>query len=221
MLRPMGVRGYAVLAGLPATALYPELHVYSKASPPSQFFDPEGVAHFQFILYLKFILQPKTNTAMAGTFSQIYIQLVFAVKGRESLIKNSWEEDLFRYISGIVQKEEQKMLAINGMPDHIHLLIGMRPTCCLSDLVREVKKSSAIYIREKRLSPFRFQWQEGYGSFSYSHSHLNNVISYIQNQKEHHKKKTFREEYMGLLKKFEVQFKNEYLFEWIDEQVSV
>lgn len=153
---------------------------------------------------------------MAGTFSQIYIQIVFAVKGRESLIKQQWEEELYKYISGIVRNKEQKMLAINGMPDHIHFLIGMRPSCCLSDLVREIKKSSNEFINEKKFSKFNFQWQEGYGAFSYSHSALDNVIAYIQNQKEHHQKRTFKDEYKDFLIKFKIEHKDEYLFEWIE-----
>lgn len=153
---------------------------------------------------------------MAGTFSQIYIQLVFAVKGRESLIQPTWEEELFKYISGIVRNKEQKMLAINGMPDHIHLLIGMKPSCCLSDLVREIKKSSNEFINEKQFSPYRFQWQGGYGAFSYSHSALDNVIAYINNQKEHHIKKTFQDEYKDFLEKFKIEFKDEFLFEWME-----
>ena len=153
---------------------------------------------------------------MPGTFSQIFIQVVFAVKGRDSLIHSSWEEELYKYISGIVKNKEQKMLAINGMPDHIHFLIGMKPSCCLSDLVREVKKSSNDFIKEKKFSKHKFQWQEGYGAFSYSHSSLDNVIGYIMNQKEHHKKQTFKEEYLSYLKKFEIEFKDEYLFEWVE-----
>ena len=152
---------------------------------------------------------------MADTYTQIYIQVVFAVKGRNSLINHSWEEQLYKYITGIVQNKEQKMLAINGMPDHIHFLIGMKPTCCLSDLVREVKKSSNDFIKENKFCPLNFQWQSGFGAFSYSHSQLDNVIAYIMNQKEHHKKKTFKEEYLQLLTKFNIEFKNEYLFEWI------
>ena len=153
---------------------------------------------------------------MPGTFSQIYIQTVFAVKGRGSLIGTSWEEELFKYISAIVRNKEQKMLAINGMADHIHFLIGMKPSCCLSDLIREIKKSSNDFIKENKFIKHKFQWQEGYGAFSYSHSHLNSVIGYIQNQKQHHKVRTFKEEYMELLKKFEIEFKSEYLFEWIE-----
>lgn len=153
---------------------------------------------------------------MPGTFSQIYIQVVFAVKGRGSLIHSSWEEELYKYISGIVKNKDQKMLAINGMPDHIHFFIGMRPSCCLSDLVREIKKASNEFIKEKRFTKSKFQWQEGYGAFSYSHSALDNVIKYIRNQKEHHKKQTFKEEYIEFLDKFQIEFKNEYLFEWIE-----
>ena len=153
---------------------------------------------------------------MPGTFSQIYIQVVFAVKGRESLIQSSWEEKLYKYITGIVQNKEQKMLAINGMPDHIHFLIGMKPSCGLSDLVREIKKSSNEFIKEQKLCEHKFNWQEGYGAFSYSHSNLNNVIAYIMNQKEHHRKKTFKEEYVELLQKFEIEHKPEYLFDWIE-----
>ncbi len=153
---------------------------------------------------------------MPSTFSQIYIQIVFAVKGRDSLITQAWEEELYKYISGIVKNKEQKMLAINGMPDHIHILLGMKPSCCLSDLIREIKKSSNDFINQKNLSKHKFQWQEGYGAFSYSHSNLDNVIGYIQNQKEHHKKKTFKEEYIDFLTKFEIEFKNEYLFQWIE-----
>ncbi|MBS4039176.1 MAG: IS200/IS605 family transposase [Flavobacteriales bacterium] len=153
---------------------------------------------------------------MSSTFSQLYIQIVFAVKGRQSLIQPSWEEELYKYITGIVQNKGQKMLAINGIPDHIHLLIGMKPSCCLSDLVREIKKASNNYINEKRFCPYKFEWQEGYGAFSYSHSALYYVIGYIANQKEHHRTKTFREEYVDFLKKFEVEYKEEYLFDWIE-----
>lgn len=153
---------------------------------------------------------------MAGTISQIYIQVVFAVKNRDCLILSSWEEELYKYISGIIRNKEQKLLAINGMPDHIHFLIGMKPSCCLSDLVREIKKSSNEFINEKKFSKFKFQWQEGYGAFSYSHSALNNVILYINNQKQHHKTQTFREEYKDFLTKFQIEHKDEYLFEWIE-----
>lgn len=152
----------------------------------------------------------------SGTFSQIYIQIIFAVKGRHSLIHPLWEEELYKYITGIIQNKNQKVLAINGMPNHIHILIGLKPSCRLSDLVREVKKSSNKFIQEKRFVKSRFEWQEGYGAFSYSRSSLNNVIKYIDNQKEHHRKRTFKEEYIGFLRKFQIEFKKEYLFEWLE-----
>ncbi|MBK0381947.1 IS200/IS605 family transposase [Pedobacter sp. SD-b] len=152
----------------------------------------------------------------AGTFSQIYIQIVFAVKARNSLIKPDWEDELYKYITGIVQNKGQKLLAINGMPDHIHILIGMKPNCCLSDLVREIKKSSNEMIKQKKFVEGLFAWQEGYGAFSYSHSALDNVIKYIVNQKEHHKKKTFKREYKEFLEKFNVDYKEEFLFQWIE-----
>jgi len=153
---------------------------------------------------------------MSSTYSQIYIQIVFAVKGRQSLIQHSWEEELYKYITGIVQNKGQKMLAINGMPNHVHILISMKPSCNLSDLVREIKKASNSFINEKKFCQFKFEWQEGYGAFSYSHSALDKVINYIANKKEHHRKKSFQEEYVDFLKKFEVEYKEEYLFEWIE-----
>ncbi|MBT3385130.1 MAG: IS200/IS605 family transposase [Prolixibacteraceae bacterium] len=154
---------------------------------------------------------------MADTFTQIYIQVVFAVQNRNATIHKSWEEELYKYITGIVQNKGQKMLAINGTSNHIHFFIGIKPTCCLSDLVREVKKSSDAMVKEKRFTPFKFNWQKGFGAFSYSHSQLGNVIRYIENQKEHHKKKTFKEEYLDFLKAFEIEFKDEYLFQWLED----
>jgi len=151
---------------------------------------------------------------MPNTYSQIYIQIVFAVRGRNSLIRGEWEEELYKYITGIVQNKGQKMLAINGIPNHIHFLIGMKPSCCLSDLVREIKKSSNAFIREKRFTKFKFEWQEGFGAFSYSHSSLDNVIRYINSQKEHHRQKSFKEEYFETLRKFDVEFSEEYVFDW-------
>lgn len=153
---------------------------------------------------------------MAGTFSQIYIQLVFAVKGRDCLIHLSWEERLYQYITGIVRKKEQKLLAINGMPNHIHLFIGLKPSCCLSDLVREIKKSSNEFISENKFTRFKFSWQEGYGAFSYGHSQIDAVIKYIMRQKEHHQKQTFKDEYIKFLKKFEISHDEKYLFDWIE-----
>ncbi|MCZ4696176.1 IS200/IS605 family transposase [Ancylomarina euxinus] len=153
---------------------------------------------------------------MPGTFSQIYIQIVFAVKNRDGLISPKWEKELYKYITGIVQNKNQKMIAINGTQDHIHILIGMKPSCCLSDLVREIKKASNSFIKEQKFTSFKFEWQEGFGAFSYNQSALTNLIEYINNQKIHHKKKNFKEEYLGFLRKFDVEYKDEYLFDWID-----
>jgi REP element-mobilizing transposase RayT len=150
-----------------------------------------------------------------STYSKIYIQIVFAVKERNSLIKPEWEEHLFRYITGIIQNKEQKLLAINGMPDHVHLLLGMKPNCNLSELVREVKKSSNQFIRNEQYCN-NFYWQEGFGAFSYGHSQLDRVIGYIMNQKEHHKKTSFKDEYLNLLKKFEIDYEDQYMFKWIE-----
>ena len=152
---------------------------------------------------------------MAGTFSQMYIQVVFAVKHRQALIQSLWEERLYQYTTGIIRNKDQKLLAINGMPDHIHILIGMKPTCCLSDLVREVKKSTNEFINENRFTKSKFNWQSGFGAFSYGHSHLDNVIRYVMNQKEHHRKKTFKEEYITFLREFEIPHEEKYLFEWL------
>jgi putative transposase len=152
---------------------------------------------------------------MPGTFSQIYVQVVFAVKHRSSMIDSSFEEDLYKYITGIVRNKGEKLLAINGMPDHVHIFLGLKPSCRLSDLIREIKKSSNEFIKEKGYCSYRFNWQEGYGAFSYSHSQLDQVIKYIKNQKQHHKKKSFKEEYLELLKKFNVEYEDKYLFEWI------
>ena len=153
---------------------------------------------------------------MPGTFSQIYIQIVFAVKGRHSQIGEQWEEELYKYITGIVTNKGQKLLTINGMPDHIHILIGMKPSCCLSDLVREIKKASNEFVNKNGFSRSRFEWQEGYGAFSYSHSALDNVIHYIQNQKEHHKKRSFKDEYKEFLIQYKIEHKDAYLFDWIE-----
>ena len=153
---------------------------------------------------------------MPGTFSQIYIQYVFAVKGRENLIKPAFENELYKYISGIVTGKEQKSLAVNGMPDHIHVLVGLRPAMRISDLIRDIKNNSSNFINERGFLKTKFSWQDGYGAFSYSESGYGNVIEYIKNQKQHHQKKTFRQEYMGFLKKFNIHFEEKYLFEFYD-----
>lgn len=153
---------------------------------------------------------------MPGTFSQIYIQIVFAVKGRENLISNSWKDELHKYIAGIIKAKDQKPIIVNGMPDHIHAFVGLRPSMSISDLVRDIKNNSSNFINERKLVSGKFSWQEGYGAFSYAHSQIETVYNYILNQEEHHKTKNFREEYIGFLKKFEVAYDEKYLFEWIE-----
>jgi len=155
---------------------------------------------------------------MANTYSQIYIQVVFAIQNRDASIQPEWEEELYKYITGIIRNSGQKLLAINGTENHIHIFFGMKPTCCLSDLVREIKKASTKFINERNFNRFKFQWQVGFGAFSYGHSQLDHVIKYIDGQKEHHKKQTFREEYVAFLKLFKIDFKDDYLFEWNDDE---
>ena len=152
---------------------------------------------------------------MAGTFSQIYIQVIFAVKGRENLIGKQWKDELHKYIAGIIKGKEQKSIIVNGMPDHIHAFIGLRPSMAVSDLVRDVKNNSSNFVNEKKLVRGKFSWQDGYGAFSYAHSQIETVYNYILNQEEHHKKKTFYEEYIDFLKQFEIEYNEKYLFEWI------
>lgn len=153
---------------------------------------------------------------MPGTFSQIYIQIVFAVKGRQSLIQSSFEEELHKYISGIITAKEQKSLAVNGMPDHVHVLVGLKPSMRISDLVRDIKNNSTNFINDRGWLRNHFSWQEGYGAFSYSESQYGKVIDYIKNQKQHHQKTTFKQEYLSFLKKFNVPFEERYLFEFFD-----
>ena len=153
---------------------------------------------------------------MANTYTQIYIQIIFAVKGRQNLISNNIKEELYKYITGIVTNEEQKLIAINGMPDHIHILIGLKPNKSLSDLVRNIKANSSRFINEMQWINGKFEWQTGFGAFSCSHSQLTNVINYIQNQEHHHKKKTFKEEYLEFLKSFDIDFEENYIFKEIE-----
>jgi len=149
---------------------------------------------------------------MANTYTQLYIQFVFAVKNRQSLIRPEWEEELYKYMTGIIQNKSHKMIAINGMPDHLHLFIGFEPVDHMSELIKVVKGESSQWIREKGLVKGKFNWQSGYGAFSYSRSHIDRVYHYIKNQKEHHRKKTFREEYIALLEKFDVDYDERYIF---------
>ena len=154
---------------------------------------------------------------MSRTFSQIYIHVVFAVKGRQNLIGKSWKDEFNRYISGIITSKKQKTIIVNGMPDHIHAFIGLKPSMAISDLVRDIKNNSSNFINKNRFVMGKFEWQEGYGSFSYSHSQIEQVYNYILNQEQHHHKKTFKEEYIDFLNKFQVEFDEKYLFEWIEK----
>lgn len=149
---------------------------------------------------------------MADSFSKIQIHVVFAVKYRSALIDQTWEEELFQYITGIIKNKGHKLLAINGMPDHLHIFIGLRPVEALSDLVREIKKSSTKFINEKGIVQHKFQWQEGYGAFSYAECEVKTVVNYILNQKEHHAVKKFNQEYLEILQEFGIQYHQEYLF---------
>ena len=149
---------------------------------------------------------------MANTYTQIYIQFVFAVKYREGLIHASFKDELYKYTTGIVKNNNHKLIAIGGMPDHIHILIGLRPTQSISDLMQDIKGNSSKWINEKKFLKVKFEWQEGYGAFSYSKSQVNIVIDYIKNQEKHHKSKSFREEYVDFLKLFEIDFDEKYIF---------
>ena len=151
---------------------------------------------------------------MANTYTQCYFQLVFAVKNREAFIKKEWKDKLEMYITGIVQNHKHKMLAIYAMPDHIHIFIGYNVNHLITDLVEEIKTSSNAWIKEERLSKFRFEWQKGYGAFTYSRSAIDNVVKYILTQEEHHRNNPFKDEYLDILEKNGVEYKKEYLFDF-------
>jgi REP element-mobilizing transposase RayT len=153
---------------------------------------------------------------MPGTFSQIYIQVVFAVKGRENLISKHWKEEIHSYIAGIIKGKDQKPIIVNGTSDHIHAFIGLNPSMAISDIVRDIKNNSSNFINKQRFVAGKFSWQEGYGAFSYAHSQIQNVYQYILNQEDHHKKKTFREEYIDFLKQYEIKYNEKHLFDWIE-----
>ncbi len=158
---------------------------------------------------------------MAGTFGQFYAHVVFTPQNRANVIRESFREELQKYMTGIIQDKRHKLLAIYCMPDHVHVLIGLKPYMALSDLVQVLKKESTNFINEKKWIAGRFNWQEGYGYFSHSHNELDTVVRYVFNQKEHHKKRSFRQEYLEILKRCEIDYKEEYLFEWISEESEV
>ena len=153
---------------------------------------------------------------MADTYREITLQIVFAVRFRESLIEDNFREDLHRYINGIIKNHDQKPIIINSMPDHIHILTDLNPNIRLADLVRDIKASSANYINKNRLSRNIFYWQNGYGVFSYGMSQRKRVINYIANQQNHHKDKSFRQEYTRLLEINRIKYQSKYLFDFFD-----
>ena len=153
---------------------------------------------------------------MAGTYSQIYIQIVFAVQGRHKLLAKEWRQEVFKYMAGIIRNKGQKPIIVNGVEDHAHVFVGLKPVMRISDLVRDIKNNSSNFINDHKWIKGRFNWQEGYGAFSYSHSQIANVYDYILNQEKHHAKQTFKDEYMDFLEKFEVEYDVKYLFEWIE-----
>jgi putative transposase len=154
---------------------------------------------------------------MANTYAQIYIHIVFAVQGRQSLIQKQHNDELQKYITGIVSGQGQKLIAINNMPDHFHILIGQKPNVALSDVVRHIKAGSSGFINDRRWVAGRFSWQEGFGAFSYSHSQISTVVRYIQNQQEHHQRKSFNQEYVELLKRFNVEHDQRYIFQPVED----
>jgi len=152
---------------------------------------------------------------MANTYTQIHIHDVFAVQNRICLINNSWKDELYRYISGIITQHNHKLIIINGMPDHIHLLFGMRPDESLSDLIQDLKAHSSKWINSKKFVREKFSWQEGYGGFSYGKSQVKSVIKYIESQASHHKRYSFTDEYMKLLKLFEIEYDERFIFKHV------
>ncbi len=153
---------------------------------------------------------------MANTYTQIHLQVIFAVKKRTGLIQKEWKKELYKYITGIIQAQDHKLLAINGMPDHLHVFFGMRPIQSLSDLMQEIKQDSSNWINQKKFIKERFEWQQGFGAFSYSKSQASGVIAYVQNQEVHHRKITFLEEYKKFLEKFEVDYDERYIFKAVE-----
>jgi len=153
---------------------------------------------------------------MANTYTQIYVQIVFAVQGRQNLISESIREQVEKYICGIVSNKKSKPIAIYCNPDHLHILIGLHPSISVSDMTRDIKASSSKWMNEEEMIIGKFKWQEGFGAFSYSKSQIDAVVKYIANQPEHHKKTTFKDEYIQFLKNFEIEYNEKYLYEWID-----
>ena len=166
-------------------------------------------------LFFKFE-QESNQLIMANTYTQIHIQSVFTIQNRSCVLRKEWKNELYKYITGIVQNHGHKVLAINGMPDHIHVFFGMRPTQSLSDLMQDIKGDSSKWINKKGFLKGHFSWQEGYGGFSYSKSHIDHVINYIRDQEIHHRRKSFIEEHLEFLVKFEVPYDERYIFKQVE-----
>jgi putative transposase len=152
-----------------------------------------------------------------GSFTQLYVQLVFAVKNRDAVLHKNIRCRVFEYIGGIVSAMKHKVIIVNGVSNHVHILIGLNPSISISDTVHGIKRSSSLFINTEKMCKGKFSWQEGYGAFTYSHSQLNEVFRYIQNQEEHHKKTSFKDEYVQFLKKFEVDYDERYIFDFLDD----
>lgn len=155
---------------------------------------------------------------MANTYTQLTIQVVFAVKNRENIIRKAYRTELYKYITGIISNKNHKPLSINGVADHVHILFGLNPSVALSDIVRDIKNNSSKFINTKKWVPGHFEWQTGYGGFSYSRSQRSDVINYIDNQEEHHKFHSFKSEYFNILDAFEIDFEEQYVFDFFDIQ---
>ena len=158
---------------------------------------------------------------MSNTYTQIYIHIVFAVKGRQNLIPKEHKTELHGYIMGIIRNKKQTVIQINSMPDHIHILVGITPDTLVSGLVRDIKANSSKFINQKRWVIGRFEWQVGFGAFSYSRSQLDDLVKYIKNQEKHHMRKTFREEYLEILKRFNVNYDERYIFDPVEEDIQI
>ena len=152
---------------------------------------------------------------MADTYTQLYVHIVFSVKGRQALIPKHHKFELHKYITDIITNKGQKLIQINSMPDHIHILIGMTPNVTLSSLVKDIKVNSTRFINQKRWTLGQFSWQEGFGAFSYSHSQISEVATYIENQEAHHLRRSFREEYLAILERFGVEYDMKYVFDQV------
>ena len=168
-------------------------------------------------LNFDYLITIKLHAIMANTYRQLYVQVIFAVQGRKHLIPKAHKAEVQRYMTGVIQARKHKMIEINCMPDHSHLFIGLHPDQSLSDLIEETKTAATKFIKQQDWMPYKFSWQRGFGAFSYAHSQISAVANYVKNQEEHHRKRTFREEYFDFLQKFEVEYNEKYLFDFYDD----